>query len=460
MRKIKIIDYSLKALSDKNLLFREKTAIAENVDNFGVDAIELPAAQNIKEDAIIYGTISSVAQNSEICLPVGFDEEKIGEVFECIKSAKKPCLQVAVPVSTTTMEYTYHYKADKMLKKVDSLVKAAKKYCKNIEFVAMDATRADKEYLTEIINTAKNAGATAATVCDDAGIMTPEAFGNLIKTLTEKCDLPIYVKVSNELNMAVACAYYAVLCGASGIKASVSGENELKTADIAAVLEAQKDALQISFNLKTTQLKNDIGKLKKVVKKVPETSETSASDDGLLISAESTLADIEKAAKALGYELSGEDIGKVYKSLVPLFEKRTGVGTKELEAIIAIVANEAPSTYHLDTYNINISNVSSSMANVVLKKDDTLLAGIATGDGPIDAAFLAIEQGTGLHYELDGLEISAVTEGKEALGSAVVRLRSEGVLYSGTGLSSDIVGASIRAYINALNKIVYEEGLA
>ena len=141
-------------------------------------------------------------------------------------------------------------------------------------------------------------------------------------------------------------------------------------------------------------------------------------------------------------------------------QKKTVIGAKELEAIVASSASQVPSTYHLESYNISSSNITTSMANVILTKGDTKLNGIATGDGPIDAAFFAIEQCVGYHYELDAFEIQAVTEGKEALGSTVVRLRSEGKLYSGTGLSTDIVGASIRAYINALNKIVYEEGLA
>ena len=92
-----------------------------------------------------------------------------------------------------------------------------------------------------------------------------------------------------------------------------------------------------------------------------------------------------------------------------------------------------------------------------LLKNGTPMEGVCLGDGPIDAAFLAIEQILGHHYELDDFQVQSVTEGKEALGSAIVRLRSNGKLYSGNGISTDIVAASIRAYINALNKIVFEE---
>ncbi len=461
MKKIRISDYSLRSLTENgSLLFREKTAIVSSVEGFGADAIELPPIENYKEDEVVYKTISSAVENCEICLPVGFDEKGIEAVYNCIKGAKKPCLQVEVPVSTVTMEYKYHIKSDKMLKKVESLCKEATKFCKNVEFVALDATRAETEYLVEIINAARNAGAVAATVCDDAGVMTPKNFEKIITDLKEKCDIPIYVKVSGALNMATATALYAIEAGADGIKTSISGNNELKTHEIAQVLEAEKERLGITFGLKTSELKSDIKEIKKAVIKHKSVEDTTYEGINILLDGESTVADVQTAAGALGYELSPEDGEKVYKALTRVLQKKTVIGAKELEAIVASSASQVPSTYHLESYNISSSNITTSMANVILTKGETRLTGIATGDGPIDAAFFAIEQCVGYHYELDAFEIQAVTEGKEALGSTVVRLRSEGKLYSGTGLSTDIVGASIRAYINALNKIVYEEGLA
>ncbi len=137
--------------------------------------------------------------------------------------------------------------------------------------------------------------------------------------------------------------------------------------------------------------------------------------------------------------------------------KKNSIGAKELEALVASYAMQAPSTYHLETYMANSNHNTTAMANVILIKDGEKLSGVSIGDGPIDAAFRAIEQSIGYHYELDDFQIQSVTEGKEALGAALVRLRSNGKLYSGNGLSTDIVGASIRAYINALNKIIFEE---
>ena len=133
------------------------------------------------------------------------------------------------------------------------------------------------------------------------------------------------------------------------------------------------------------------------------------------------------------------------------------VGAKELEAIVASSALQVPATYKLVSYVINNGNILAASAQLTLEKEGKPMQGVCLGDGPIDAAFLAIDHIIGHHYELDDFQIQSVTEGKEAMGSALVKLRSGGKLYAGNGISTDIIGASIRAYLNAVNKIVYEE---
>ena len=139
---------------------------------------------------------------------------------------------------------------------------------------------------------------------------------------------------------------------------------------------------------------------------------------------------------------------------MPLFKSKA---VRELDAIIASTAMQVPSRYRLENFVSNSGNIISATANVLLDRNGEKLRGVCIGDGPIDAAFLAIEQIIGRHYELDDFQIQSVTEGREAMGSALVKLRSDGKLYSGKGISTDIIGASIRAYLNAVNKIVYEE---
>ena len=138
-------------------------------------------------------------------------------------------------------------------------------------------------------------------------------------------------------------------------------------------------------------------------------------------------------------------------------EKKT-VTAKELDAIVANVALQVPAAYTLDNYVINSGNIISASAQITLEHNGKTVQGVCIGDGPIDAAFRAIDQIIGHHYELDDFQIQAVTEGKEAVGQALVKLRANGRVYSGSGISTDILGASLRAYLNAVNKIIYEEG--
>ena len=154
-----------------------------------------------------------------------------------------------------------------------------------------------------------------------------------------------------------------------------------------------------------------------------------------------------------------EDKDKVYQEFLRVAVKKT-VGAKELDAIVASAALQVHATYKLVSYIINNGNIITASAHIVLEKDGEKIEGIELGDGPIDASFIAIDTIVGHHYELDDFQIQAVTEGKEAMGSAVVKLRSGSKLYSGKGISTDIIGASIRAYLNAINKIVYEEAQA
>ena len=118
---------------------------------------------------------------------------------------------------------------------------------------------------------------------------------------------------------------------------------------------------------------------------------------------------------------------------------------------------QVPVSYRLDNYVINSGNIITATANIMLDHNGEKIRGVGIGDGPIDAAFLAIEQIIGHHYELDDFQIQTVTEGRDAMGQALVKLRADGKVYSGNGISTDIIGASIRAYISALNKIVYDE---
>ena len=461
MRTINTSDITLKKISEDraiSLLFREKSAIANCADALGVDAIELPAVKNLREDAIIYKTIAQNVQKATLAIPVGFNKEDVASVWECINEAKKPRLQVELPVSTIQMEYTYHVKQSVMLEKIAELIKEAKTYCDDVEFSALDATRADADFLISAAKEAETNGASIITVCDDAGVSTPEQIAEMVKKVKDAVSIPVYVQVSDRINMGVASAFAAITKGACGIKCAMAGKDILLTGEFSDAISACSAQIDAKIDLNTTKIHASIDDmLSKINHESYENENTVSDKKKILLDSDSSIAQVTQAAEVLGYELSDSDIGNVYKALIGVCEKKGAVGSKEFEALIASSAMQAPSTYHFETYTTTSSNVASAMSQVTLKCNDETICGVANGDGPIDSAFRAIEQCIGHHYELDDFQVQSVTEGKEALGSALVRLRNNGKLYSGNGTSTDIVAASIRAYINALNKIVFEE---
>lgn len=461
MRKIIISDITLKKISEDravSLLFREKSAIANCAHKIGVDVIEIPAVKSPAEDKIIYKTIAQNVQNAIFAIPVGFSTEDVAVAWECIKDAQKPRLQVELPVSTIQMEYTYHVKQAKMLEKISALIKTANEFCDDVEFSALDATRADEDFLIAAVKEAEASGANIVTICDDAGTSTPDSIAELVAKVKAAVSIPVYVQVSDSVSMAVASAFFAIKCGADGLKCAMAGKNALLTGEISDALNACGTQINAEIKLNNTKIHASIeDMLSSISHDAYETNKSISEGKKILLDSDSTIDQVAQAAAVLGYELSDSDVGNVHKVLKQVCEKKGAVGYKEFEAIIASSAMQAPSTYHFETYTTTSSNMSASMSQVTLKCNDEIICGVSNGDGPIDSVFRAIEQCIGHHYELDDFQVQSVTEGKEALGSALVRLRNNGKLYSGNGTSTDIVAASIRAYINALNKIVFEE---
>ena len=458
MRKLYVSDITLRVLDETletALSFRERLTIASRLEKSGVNVIELQALTGSKENAVIFRTIAEAVECG-IAVPVGFSEESVAAAWNTVHSAAHPILQVILPVSTVQMEYLYHLKAPKMLDKIAQLCKAAAAVCADVEFVARDATRAEAGFTAQCCQTAVQNGAKSVTLCDDNGCCFPGELAQLVSEVCASCPAEVFVQPSNALSMAASCCVEALKAGASGVKTSGKG-NYLRADTLADILRAKGSALELTSSLDDTAIHNIFENLFTPDSALVKTGDSPASgQDTLTLDAGCTISDISAAVGSLGYELSDEDLGKVYDDFKRTAQKKSAIGARELEAIIAASAMQVPSTFHLVSYVVTSGNITSAMANVTLERDGEKISGVSTGDGPIDAAFFAIEQIIGHHYELDDFQIQSITKGREALGSSLIRLRAGGKLYSGNGLSTDIVGAAIRAYINALNKIVYE----
>lgn len=457
MKKIVVSDITLKSISEQgiSLTFRERLAIAEKLNQTKVDAFELPALINNKENEVIYSTIARTAKNTIVKIPVGDTLQSLQDAIKCVSSASKVCLQVVMPISTAMMEYNYHLKAQAMLAKIEELIIEAKKHCELVELVALDAFRAEDGFAVNCAKTAYNAGAYAITICDDAGVAMPSDYSLLVGNIKGSCDIDIFVQPNNALSMAAASVVESIKAGADGIKTSCVGDYfDLNT--FAEFYRAKRFDFDIESSIDVTNVNHLQLEISNIVTK-KEIEEQSSFEVKKAIDKDTTIMDISLLVSQIGYELTDDDIGKVYEEVKKLVAKKEAIEIKELEAVVASTAMQVPSTYHLINFVVNSGNIIPATANITLEKNGEKFTGVSTGDGPIDAAFHAIEQVIGHHYELDDFQVQAVTKGRGAVGSSIIRLRSGGKLYSGNGVSTDIIGACIRAYINALNKIVYEE---
>lgn len=454
MKQIKIADITLSG-SKNSLSFKQKLEIARKLERLGVDVIELSELGAAKADTLLVRTISSFVKNSVLSVGATSSPADIERAADALSGAAHPRIRVELPMSSAIMEYSLHKKQDKMLVYIRTMIEKAKSLCADVEFTAVDATRAEEEFLVQAVRTAVGAGAGTVTLCDDAGVLLPDDFAAFVSRVTEGVDAEIGVLCSDQNNIATAAAILAVKSGADCVKTAVCGTVTPLRA-FGALLAGIRENYGVSAAIRTTELHRAIDQIEWIISGKVRSNVREIVDDGVQLSVNDTVDTVRAHIEKLGYDLSDEDIDKVYEEFRRLSRKKT-VGIKELDAIVASSALQVPATYAIESYVINSGNIITSSAQITLKKGDRSTTGVAVGDGPIDASFKAMEQIIGRHFELDDFSIQTVTQEKEAMGSALVRLRRGGKIYSGTGLSTDIIGASVRAYINAVNKIVYEE---
>jgi len=451
---------------DLRLTFKEKIELSKLLDKLGVDLIELDGIKDPRIDALLIKSIVAAVNDSRIAVPVELqNDESLERTWGALKNAKNPRLQVCAATSPVQIEYLFHKKPEAMLDAIAHTVAACRALCPDVEFVAGDATRAEGEFLAKAIEAAIEAGATTVTLCDTAGTMLPSEFAAFIRrqydAIPRLAEITLGVCCANTIAMADADAVMAVAEGAGQIRAAAHTDCEVSLANAVRILTAKADVLDTRIGVKATQLSritSQIEWLCNTGKSEKSTSE-SKQDDGVFLTAHDSAQAVAAATAKLGYDLSDEDAQKVYAAFQQIAEKKERVSFKELDAIVASAAMQVPSTYKLDTYVITSGNTISATAHIKLSKNGTPVEGVYIGDGSIDAAFQAIEKITGCHYELDDFQLQAVTEGREAMGETVVKLRAGGKVYAGRGISTDIVGAGIQAYLSALNKIVYEEDM-
>ena len=467
MKKIILTDVTLRdSVKDGEsfFTFKERVEIAKVLDKLGTDVIALSPIVNVKADTMAMRTVAAVVKSSVLSVPVGYTAETLETAWNAVSTAAKPELCVAIPTSAVCLEYLCHKKPAKALELVTELVSKAKSYTNRVSFSAEDATRADFDFLCQAIKNAVAAGATSVTVCDTAGTMLPAEFGefiaNICKAVPEIENTVLGVQCNNAMSLASACAVSALEAGANGVSVTIgNGLTAPSISSLSQIIRTCGDKMNVYTELKSTELLRSIKQLGLVSgfnSVLKDDDVKSADSEMLALDAKDDITVVASAVQKLGYDLNEEDMARVYEAFTNVAKKKT-VGQKELEAIIATTALQVPTTYKLESFVINSGNNITSTAFISMEIDGETITGVSCGDGPIAAAFSAVDSIVGRKYELDDFQIQSVTEGSTAIGNALVKLRSGGRLYCGNGISTDIIGASIRAYVGAINKIAYEE---
>ncbi len=469
MKTLRVCDITLReAISDVgiSLTFKEKLEIARMLDRIGVSVIELGELSDKKADTLLIKSIASAVSGSVVAVSIGLNADLIPSLWSALQECPNPRFQVCAALSTSRMEYVEHIKADRMKDVVSSAIADCRRLCEDVEFIAEDATRTDPDFLADVLSSAIAAGAGTVTVCDSAGVMLPDELRSFIDDLRERVPalngVCLGVGCSNALNSADASAAAAILSGAGEIKAAAWPVNTVSLEGLSKILTAKASGYGVTYSLKTTELGHvlyNIARLCNTTKdgKSPFEDGVREYSKDISFSRYDSIEEVMKGIALLGYDLDESDKLRVWKAFRQIVDKKSSIDIRELEVIIASETMQVPAAYTLENYAVTTGKGIDIIAHVKLRHGDELLDGLSLGDGPIDAAFLAIEKITGTHYELDDFQLQAITEGREAMGQTIVKLRSAGGVYSGRGISTDIVASGIQAYLNALNKIVYEE---
>lgn len=467
-RTVSVSDITMRQPSGAGLFFREKIELSKMLDRLGVSTIETEAIRNGRSDSLLIKSLASAVTGATVAVPIDIAvPDSPATTWSALCGAAHPRLQVSVPVSTVQMEYFCHLKPSAITELVTRKVAECVALCPEVEFIAGDFTRAEKSLLESVIKAACDAGASVVTVSDASGDLLPDEFRREVAAV--KALLPENVKLGvnccNEKYMAAISAVASVQAGADEVKTSVCSKSTASLKQFATILGTRSESLGVSCNIALTELSRVVDQIRSLISSakgrsasaVPGLQETT---DEVQLTANVDIATVRSVAASMGYDLGDDDAERVYDMVIQAAMNSGAVGAKELDAIVASIAFQVPPTYILESYVVNSGNTITATCHLRLLRGEELLESVCVGDGPVDAAFEAIDKIIGRHYELDDFQLRSVTEGREAMGEAVVRLRNDGKIYSGRGISTDIVGSSVMAYLNAVNKIAYEEGEA
>ncbi|SJZ34606.1 2-isopropylmalate synthase [Selenihalanaerobacter shriftii] len=501
MGKVKIFDTTLRDGEQSpgvSLNIEEKLEIAHQLAKLNVDVIE--AGFPIASDGD-FAAVRAIAKEVEGPVITGLaraTKRDIDRAWEALKFSDKPRIHTFIATSDIHMEYKLKKTPEEVLESAVEAVEYAKGYVKDIEFSAEDAFRSDKDFLCKLFTAVIEAGATVINIPDTVGYATPQEFGKLIKYIRENVsninEVTISVHCHNDLGMAVANSLAAVENGAEQVECAVNGIGERagNTAleEVVMALNTRQDYydelsdITLKEIYKTSKLVSSLTGMsvqpnKAIVGKNAFAHEAGIHQDGVI--KERTTYEIMDAQiiglsenkivlgkhsgrhafkerlTELGYKLEGENLNRTFKRFKELADKKKKITDRDLEALVEDEIHTIPQAYELIAIQVTNGNQVFPTATVRVKlNDDVITESAYCEGGPIDVIYRTIDRITGLDCNLESYAIDAITSGKDALGEVIVKLKYKDDLFIGRGVSIDVIEASAKAYMNAVNKILYE----
>jgi len=478
----------------------EKLEIAFQLEKLGVDIIEAGFAISSKGD---FDSIDMIARNikhSVVCSLCRAVKQDIQAAADSIAKAKHKRIHTFIATSPIHMEHKLRMSPDKVIEAAVGSVAFAKSFVNDVEFSCEDAGRSDRDFLVKIISEVIKAGATTINIPDTVGYQTPQEFGDLIKFLMENTPgldkVDVSVHCHNDLGLAVANSLAGVMNGASQVECTINGIGEragnAALEEVVMAMKTRNDTFKADTRIKTEEIlrtsrmvSNITGSMVQANKAIVGANafahESGIHQDGVIkqrrtyeiMDAESiglkeaTLVlgkhsgrhAFSKKLKELGYELEGDDLNKAFERFKAMADIKKEVSDKDLESILADQMYHAPEIFKLQYVQITAGNTTRPTACVQLEKEGELIEETRTGAGPVDAAYRAIEAAIGFPIELVDFSIHSVSGGTDALGEVTVRLRDNGKVFMGRGSHMDVLVASSKAYVAAVNKMLEFRGI-
>jgi len=498
-RTIRIFDTTLRDGEQSpgaSMNLEEKVMIAKQLARLGVDIIEAGFAYSSPGDFEAVRQIARQVEGPTICSLARARPEDIDRAWEALKGAPKVRIHTFLSTSDIHLKHQFRMTRKEALKRAVEMVERARGYVSDVEFSPMDASRSDVTYLCEVIEAVITAGAGTVNIPDTVGYATPQEFGRLIETIRKKVrnsrKAVISVHCHNDLGVAVANSLAAIAAGAGQVECTINGIGEragnASMEEIVMGLRTRKDFYKADTKIRTEEISKTSRLVSKITGMVVQPNKaivganafahtSGIHQDGLL--KEKSTYEImrpesiglgqmqlvmgklsgrhafRKRLEDLGYKLTDEEINLAFDRFKRLADQKKEIFEEDLETIISEQIRRIPERYVLKTLFAQSGTGQVPTATVELAIDGQIVKQTGTGDGPVDAAYRTIAAMIGTKSRLLQYIVKAITGGTDAQGEVSVRVEEAGKTTSGNGADTDIIVASAKAYLNALNKLAY-----